>query len=69
MALRPPIGLLPFTRAIKQVMATKTKSSAKSRLKRPKKAVPPPGRKLSKAEAREYVFKTHGGALAMLAKQ
>jgi hypothetical protein len=45
-------------------MATKLKSPAK----RTRKKVPAPGRKLTAVEAREYVFKKHGGALAMLAK-
>jgi hypothetical protein len=45
-------------------MATKTKSPVKRRAKK----VPAPGRKMTKAEAREYVFKTYGGAMAMLAK-
>lgn len=45
-------------------MATKMKSPAK----RTKKKAPAPGRKLSAAEAREYVFKKYGGAMAMLAK-
>lgn len=30
--------------------------------------IPPPGRKLSKQEARDYVFKTYRETLALLAK-
>lgn len=47
-------------------MSTKPKTAIKV-VKKTRK-VPPPGRKMSKAEAREYVFKNHSEALALLAK-
>jgi hypothetical protein len=43
-------------------------ATIKSTPKRKPKPVPPPGRKMSALEARDYVFKKHGGALALLAK-
>ncbi len=43
-------------------MATPTK------LKKKPKKIPPPGRKMSAQEARDYVFKTHAKAMSLLAK-
>jgi len=36
--------------------------------KKPAKPVPPPGRKMSKQEARNYVFKNYAEAMKLLAK-
>ncbi len=33
-----------------------------------KKKIPPPGRKMTRQEARDYVFKTYAAAMALLAK-
>ncbi|HZL38647.1 MAG TPA: hypothetical protein VFC78_25285 [Tepidisphaeraceae bacterium] len=48
-------------------MATKTKTAVR-RAKTAKRKLPAPGRKMSKLEAREYVFKTFGKAMSLLAK-
>lgn len=47
-------------------MSAKIKTAIKV-AKRAKK-VPAPGRKMSKAEARDYVFKKHAAAMELLAK-
>jgi hypothetical protein len=44
-------------------MATTTKSPVKK-----SKKAPPAGRKMNRKQAREYVFKTYGKAMELLAK-
>ncbi len=46
-------------------MPTKIKTPAKPA----RKKIPAPGRKMTKVEACDYVFKQHGGAVALLAKK
>lgn len=44
------------------------RATVKRPVKEVKKAIPPPGRKMSKHEAREYVFKTYRETMALLAR-
>ena len=40
----------------------------KTPIKKTTKRIPPPGRKMPKQEARDYVFKTYAEAMRLLAK-
>jgi hypothetical protein len=48
-------------------MSAKVKTAVKA-VKKATKKVPPPGRRMSKAEAREYVFSKHAATMELLAK-
>lgn len=43
-------------------------TTSKQKVKRKARKVPPPGRKMTKQEARDYVFKNYREAMDLLAK-